>query len=304
MSLNLNVVNFRRIGVVSFAMATSLLVAGCLQSGKPDLSDDDMAKKASIIMNFDKSKEDLAKEALAREKVTEAKAADKKAHDEEEKEVAKEKKEEKKEDADFAAMQKELRENEAKAKAGAADRASNKGANQLPGVSVSFVDKQMMAINERIHALSERLEDVSERVHHMTQRMETLPELFAELDLKVVELKSEVHSISGKPMAPAAPKKAPKQLVKNSAGLPWGVQLAAYKTLNGAETGWSEILASTTVLELNDAKVRYVPTKPNKKGHVFTLIVINEYASRNDAKTACKSLKDKGVDCVAVKTKQ
>jgi hypothetical protein len=314
MSLKLNVHNIRRISVASFVVASSLLVAGCLQSLMPGPSDDDMAEKATMIMNFDKSKEDLAKEAKAKEKVSEAKMADKKAMEEEEKEVGKEEKEEKKEDSDFATMQKELRENEAKAaadaKARAADRASGNasssdtGSDQAPGVSAAFFDKEMLAINERIHLLSERMEDMSQRVHHIAQRLETLPELFAELDLKVVELKSEVHSISGKPMAPAAPKKAPKQLVNNSSGLPWGIQLAAYKTLIGAEAGWSEILASTTVVELNDAKVRYVPTKPNKKGHVFTLIVINEYASRNDAKAACSVLKGKGLDCVAVKTKQ
>jgi hypothetical protein len=308
MSLKLNELDFHRIRATSFAIASSLLVAGCLQS-MTGPSDDDMAKKASMIMNFDKSKEDLAKEAKAKEKVAEAKMADKKAHDEEEKDVAKEKKEEKKEDSDFAAMQKELRENAAKAdadaKARAADRASgnasssNSGSDQPPGVSVAFFDKEMLAINERIHHLSERMEEMSERIHHIAQRLETMPELLAELDLKVAELKSEVHVDERK----AAATTAPKQLVKMAEGLPWGVQLAAYKTLTGAETGWSEILASTTVVELNDAKVRYVPSKPNKKGHVFTLIVINDYATREEAEAACKALKGKGVDCVAVKTK-
>jgi hypothetical protein len=56
-------------------------------------------------------------------------------------------------------------------------------------------------------------------------------------------------------------------------------------------------------VELSDAKVNYVPSKPLKSGKRLTLIIINEYANFNAANGACKTLKGNGIDCVAYHVK-
>ena len=46
----------------------------------------------------------------------------------------------------------------------------------------------------------------------------------------------------------------------------WSVQLGAYKTKPGAEEAWGEILANPMAVELSEAEVHYIPTKPLKNG--------------------------------------
>jgi len=53
-------------------------------------------------------------------------------------------------------------------------------------------------------------------------------------------------------------------------------------------------------IELTEATVHYVPTKPNKKGKTLTLIVINYYPNHKAANKACTNLKKNGLDCVAI----
>ncbi len=216
---------------------------------------------------------------MAAKEVRDAKAAGRRAHRKEARELNKERQEEKAEDKDFAAMRKQLARDEALAEANPDQRA---------GVSRSFFDKEMLAMNERVHAISKRVIDLSERVHEMAQRVENMPEKLAELKLELVTAGANIRN-----------SKAPMQGARRPGAPFWGVQIGAYKTRSGAEIFWAEFLADPMAIELTDAKVHYVQSKPLKNGNRLTLIIVNEYANHKAADKACNGLKGRGLDCVA-----
>ncbi len=226
--------------------------------------------------------------ALAAKQVGEAVEADKKARQEEEREFKQEMKEEKEEDKDFERMKREL----------AADQADAKThPGETKGVSRLFVDKELMAVNERVHHLSQRMEHLSARVHKMAQHLENLPAKLAELKLELMTTENEVRTIASgeKPARKRPPKKSAPKKTKPF----WGIQLGAYKTKPGAKEAWNELLANPMAVELSEAEVHYVASKPLKSGKRLTLIVIDKYPSHKAADGACNDLKGNGLDCVA-----
>ena len=68
----------------------------------------------------------------------------------------------------------------------------------------------------------------------------------------------------------------------------------------GTKGSWDEFIVNPLAIELTEATVHYVPTKPNKKGKTLTLIVINYYPNHKAANKACTNLKKNGLDCVAI----
>ncbi len=245
----------------------------------------------------------LGDTSTAAAEVQQAKKADKKAHDQEAKEFEKEKQDEKAEDREFAKMKRQLEKDKAEARA---------HPNQHKTVSRLFFDEEILAINERIHALSVRLEHMSERVHKLSEHVEDIPEQMAALKLELLMTENEVREAAAKPKTDSAAKpetadapkpKAPRQLAKKPSKAFWGIQLGAYKTKAGAEEEWTKFQANPMAVELSDAKVHYVPSKPLKSGKRLTLIVVNEYPNFNAANGACNTLKGNGIDCVAYHVK-
>jgi len=248
------------------AVASAIMLSSCMQISNPMSNETKMAAK----------------------EVGEAREAVKKAHKEEDKEFKEEKREEKEEDTDFGKMKRELEAHRARA-------AANPG--QTDGKSGEFVDKELIALNQRVHHLSQRMELLSERVHKMSLNLENLPAKLAELRL---ELKTTEDKVQHMASAPKAAPQSPRKKLSPKMGKPfWSVQLGAYKTKPGAEEAWGEILANPMAVELTEAKVHYIPTKPLKNGKRLTLIVINQYANRKSAEEACKTMMDNGIDCVA-----
>jgi hypothetical protein len=267
-------------------------------------------------------------EPEAAEKVAEAKkevVAEKKKEEEvhkvEEKDLKEEKAAETVEDKDFAKMQKDLKKDMADAQAREEHRqqemakaqAANGQQSMAPAsqgpesVSRFTYNKEMIAVNTRIHALSKRVEEVSERVHNLAELLENIPSKVAELELIAAQNEEMMQNKSMTSATPAPKPKAgtaPKQLMKSSSGGDWGIQVGAYRTRAGAENAWSEMLINNAaVVELNDAKVHYVPYKVKKTGKQLTLIVLNEYASHKAATGACSEFKAQGIDCVAARIK-
>jgi cell division protein FtsN len=325
-------VGMRQLKIFSLVIGTALLVSSCSTITKLTnfsaitdylSSDDETFEKTERVMNFGKPAK-KPKSLMA-----DAPKTDKMADDEEN-----ESDEDKEADKKFAAMKKEQEAADNKAKTDANARAAERAtanavansdnAGQPAGVSKDAFETEMLAINLRLHSLSERVENISDQVHDLAERQENMPTSMAKSDMAdktpkhMTGMKSEPEMADKKPEMKPEPKmadkkpdamkpkpaKAPQPLLQPFGSQPWGVQLGAYKTRSGAEASWGKTLANTTVLELNDAVVRYVPSKPRKNGQILTLVVINEYANRTAAKAACKSLKGKGVDCIAVNTER
>jgi len=226
------------------------------------------------------------------ERVKAAKKREDAAYKEEEAGFKSEAREEKVETKGFAEMQAELRADEARA----AD-----SSQQDVGISRLFFDEEMLKLNERVHTVSQRVEEISERVHGLAELFERVPSRLAALEAVSGAQTGEKMAMAPASSAPApiAPTTAKKPAM--AAGTPfWGVQLGAYKTKSGAEKAWGRVLTNPAAVELNDATVQYIPSKPRKDGSKLTRIIVNQYAKRGAAKTACKDLKGKGVDCVAV----
>jgi hypothetical protein len=294
--------SIRLILTLSFVFVSPLLLSSC--SSLPSISDiwsDDSEEEVEAKA----IKEAEEKVEGAKEKVEETKKADKEALAEETKEQVKEAKEEKEEDKRFAEMKEEIKKDEAKAAA---------NPDQPASVTKMDFDKEMLAVNQSIHNLSERVEDISDRVHKLALRTEDLPTKLAELKLANTVNKEEAleRARAARKNRDAKPAKKPVSLLKPAASMKkepavmtssskpfWGIQVGAYKTRAGAQSAWGEILTNATAIELNDAKVHYVPSKPTKDGRVLTLIILNRYANRKQARDACEGLKSKGVDCVA-----
>jgi cell division protein FtsN len=204
----------------------------------------------------------------------------------EEKELEEEILEEKKEDKEFAEAKKEMEEAIARDQSGdMANAGPSSGAFKLR------FDKEILAINERVHNVSQRVEKLSERVHNLAQHLEFLPSRLAAL--KIAEKK--VEQVLEMP-------KSPVKLAQDSKSPYWGVQVGAYKTKPGAKIAWSEILSNPAAIELNDAIVKYVEMT-RKNGSNIYRIIVNNYASRKAASAACKSFKSNGVDCYTVHIK-
>ena len=204
----------------------------------------------------------------------------------------------KKKEEDSANMQKDPK----------ADEARTTGSpQQFVGVSRLFVKKEMQNINERVDTVSQRVEEISERVNGLTELFERVPSRLAALEAGSGAPAGEKMAMAPASSAPTAITPAEPEAAKEpamAAGSPyWGVQLGAYKTKSGAEKAWAKVLTNPAAIELNDATVQYVPSKPRKDGSKLTRIIVNQYAKRGAAKTACKDLKGKGVDCVAVHIK-
>jgi tRNA1(Val) A37 N6-methylase TrmN6 len=136
----LNRKTYTRAAALSVVLGTALLLSSCMEISNPLSSETKVAEK----------------------QVGEAREAVKKAHKEEEKEFKKEKQEEKAEDKSFAKMKRQLEADQARAPA-------NPG--QANGTSREFVDKELLALNQRVHHLSQRLEHISERVHKLADRV-------------------------------------------------------------------------------------------------------------------------------------
>ena len=265
----------QRLRMLPLAAALAVLLSACIQTSDTAPGDAGMSMK----------------------KVQMAEQADKKAHKKEEKEFKKEKAEEKAEDKDYAAMKKELEKDRAEA---AAHPGQDKRASKL------FVDTEFLAVNERVHHLSERMEELSQRVHELAVRLEHTPAKIADLELALEKTAEKLGIISARPTASGKSGKkanAPKQLTAAPKKSFWGIQMGAYRTRAGAEVSWAEFLAIPLAVELTEATVHYIAAKPNKKGHVFTLIVVNEYPNRKSANKACNALKENGLDCVAYRVK-
>jgi hypothetical protein len=257
----MNLDKIPRFAALSFGVALTILVSSCAQIPLMSSENPTMAAK----------------------EVEDAKAADEKAHTREAREFKKEAQKEKVEDKDFAAMRKQLEKDEAMAES---------SSGQAAVVSRLFFDKEMLAMNERVHAISKRVEELSERMHETAQRVEKLPEKLAELKLELVTAEENIRKTASRPkalMQAAGPVRAPF----------WGIQIGAYKTKAGAKVSWAEFLSDPMAIELTDAKVRYVQTKPLKNGKRLTLIIVNEYPNRKAAEAACNGLKGRGLDCVA-----
>jgi len=268
--------NYTRKAALSVVLCTTVLLSSCMQISNPLSNDTKVAEK----------------------QVGEAREAVKKAHKEEEKEFKKERREEKAEDRDFAKMKRELEADRARA-------AAQPG--QTNGKSREFVDKELLALNQRVHHLSQRMEHLSDRVHKLAEHMENLTTKLAELKLELVTTEDKVQKMAAAPKSEKAgstKKGPPKKLARNTPPAKkvkpfWSVQLGAYKTKPGAEEAWGDILANPMAVELSEAKVHYIPTKPLKNGKRLTLIVINKYANRKSADAACKAMIGNGIDCVA-----
>jgi hypothetical protein len=265
-----NLGRIRRFAARSIAITLTVLLPSCAQISSL-LSDD-----ADPAMNAD----------MASKKVREAKAADKQAQANEARELKKERQEEKTEDRNFAATKQELEQDLSKA---------GSNPDQASGVSRLFFDKEMLAVNERIHSLSARVEALSERIHELTGQVENVPEELAKLKLELAKTAEQGQNAAPKRSTPTG---------KHPGAPFWGIQLGAYKTRPGAEEAWAAFLANPMAVELNDAKVQYVLTKPLKNGRRLTLIIVNQYASQSAADGACNTLKGNGIDCVAFHVKQ
>ncbi len=253
--------------VIAMAMASAFLLSSCLQISNP-----------------------LSRETkTASRQAGEPVEADRKFKKAEGVAFKKEKKAEKAEDKNFERMKKELEADRAEAMA---DPKKNAYVSRL------FFDKEVLEINERVHSLSKRMEKLSERIHKLSEHLDNLPSKLAALEQEVEKTEQNVKKMSGKPTASAKP----KAKTKNSKPF-WGIQLGAYKTRPGAEEAWSDILADPMAVELSNAKVHYVPSKPLKNGTRLTLIVVNEFPSHKAADTACNALKTNGLDCVAYHVK-
>ena len=160
---------FRRSGALILVFASAIVLSSCAKM--PNLMPKDAgAAKAT---------------GEAAEQVKSARTEDKKAHVEEAKELKKERMEEKTEDKEFALMKKQLEEDAARAAA---------NSDNPDVVSRVFFDKEILALNERIHILSKRVEDLSERTHHMAQRLEHDPLKIAELELAVKSIEAKIGS--------------------------------------------------------------------------------------------------------------
>ncbi|MFP6698071.1 MAG: SPOR domain-containing protein [Alphaproteobacteria bacterium] len=152
--------------------------------------------------------------------------------------------------------------------------------------------RQVLVMNKRIDALTDHIEHLSKRIYRLAKHI-------GDNQAKIAEVKLN---------EPNARKKH-RQVAKNSddaMNTPaietkpfWGVQLGAYRTRPGAEEAWGKIRAKPTAVELTEARVRCVPSRPLKNGDKLTLIVINEYASHKAANGACDALKTNGLACVA-----
>ncbi len=286
----LNIMRNRRLKALPLALGLTIALSACMPTMEEALSSTGMTAKNT---------EDTSK------KVAAAEQAEKKAHEEEAKahekekvELKKEREEEKAEDKDYLAMKAQLERDKAEAEA---------HPEEVKTVSRIFFDEEILAVNERLHHLSERVKDLSERVHGLTERLESVPTKLAELELALDKTEEKLGIISARPTAPSKPAKkasTPKQLVAAPKKSFWGVQLGAYRTRAGAEVSWGEFLANPLAVELTEATVHYVTSRPNKKGHTFTLIVVNEYPNRKSANKACNALKENGLDCVAYRVKQ
>lgn len=275
---------FREFRSLPLVVAGAVLVSACAQ-----------------ISNLT-SGEDMA----APRKMQAAKAEDGKADEDKKMLLTKEKEKEKEErgdDKDYALMKKQLRHD--------ADKAAN-DPGQSATVTRKYFNTEMGMINERLHANSERVQELSKQVQDLAQRFEHIPSRLAEIEtvLKMIEEKTgkaAAEPKAGKDMAKEAAKGAAKNMAKAMAQATekpfWGIQIGAYKTRAGAEEAWGEFLANPMAIELSDASVRYIPTKPLKNGAVLTLIIVNQYGSEKAAERACNDLKGKGIDCVAMHIK-
>ena len=262
----------RHFAALSIFVATAILLSSCAR----------VSETASDVVKMT---------TKPTEKVQVAKKVDEKAYEEEDKEEEKEKEEEKAEDREYAAMKKQLREDQA--------RAAKSG--ESGNVSKLFFDTEILLINERVHKLSERMEHLSDRIHKLAERLEFIPSKIAELEAALKQANENRSMVAAKPEPkPMAGANAPKQLTKYQGAPFWGVQLGAYKTKAGAEVAWAEFLNNLSTVELNDASVRYIPSAPLKSGKRLMLIIINEYPNRTAAMDACEGLKGGGIDCVAM----
>lgn len=176
----LNRKTYTRAAALSVVLGTALLLSSCMEISNPLSSETKVAEK----------------------QVGEAREAVKKAHKEEEKEFKKEKQEEKAEDKSFAKMKRQLEADQARAPA-------NPG--QANGTSREFVDKELLALNQRVHHLSQRMEHISERVHKLAEHMENLPAKLAELKLELMTTEDKVQKIAAatKSEKPSAEKRSP-----------------------------------------------------------------------------------------------
>ncbi len=213
---------------------------------------------------------------MAAKKAQAEKLADKKAIEDAEREYRDKKTKEKEAHKNFALMKTELKKDNAKAMT-------------YPGrsahVSKSLFAKEILAVNDRLQTISNRVEDLSARV-------QTLPGL--KMQPKTAKVNVQNNGSAAKtPMLAAANSETPF----------WGIQIGAYKTRPGAETAWGEFLGGPTSRQLSASKVRYIPSRPLRNGRRLTLIIIDKYASRNDAEVECEALKAKGIDCVAYHVK-
>ncbi|MFP6704955.1 MAG: hypothetical protein VCE75_02755 [Alphaproteobacteria bacterium] len=102
---------------------------------------------------------------------------------------------------DFAKMKRELE----------ADRARSAAQpGQTNGKSREFVDKELLALNQRVHHLSQRMEHLSDRVHKLAEHMENLPTKLAELKMELVTAEDKVRKMATAPKSekPVPPKRA------------------------------------------------------------------------------------------------
>ncbi len=286
----LNITRNRRLKTLPLAFGLTVALSACMPTMDEALRSTGMTAK-----NTEETSIKVAAAERAEKKAHEEEA---KAHKQEEAELKKEREEEKAEDKDYLAMKRQLERDKAEAEA---------HPEEAKTVSRIFFDEEILAVNERIHHLSERMKELSERLHAMNERLEHTPSKIAELELALQKTEEKLGIISARPTAPSKPAKkanAPKQLVAASKKSFWGVQLGAYRTRASAEVSWGEFLANPLAVELTEATVHYVTSRPNKKGHTFTLIVVNEYPNRKSANKACNALKENGLDCVAYRVRQ
>ena len=219
-----------------------------------------------------------------------AKKADPKNHAQEQQDLRKKKQEETVEANAFTEMKDRLEKDKAMAKA-------------YPGrsahVSKSLFAKEILTTNERIDTISKRVEDLSQRVSRLAGKPETIPEKPADMKVPSKKAPKKITKRTKGAVKSVGPAGKTKRAAAKTAAPFWGVQIGAYKTRPGAETAWDEFLDGPTAIQLIDAKVRYVPSKPLRNGRRLTLIIINKYSSRKNAETECEALKAKNIDCVA-----
>jgi len=114
---------------------------------------------------------------------------------------------------------------------------------QTNGKSREFVDKELLALNQRVHHLSQRMEHLSDRVHKMAEHMVNLPTKLAELKLELVTTEDKVRKIAAAPKSEKAGSTKmgpPKKLARNTPPAKkvkpfWSVQLGPYKTKPGGK---------------------------------------------------------------------